>query len=121
MRKKKKFYIPTSIVYVNQKPHIGFALEIIQADVLARYHRLLGEEVLFLTGTDENGMKNVQAAKEAGKTPEDFTEEISKRVRDLTKILNLSNDDFIRTTNKKRHWPTVKRGLAEAKRKRRYL
>lgn len=109
MRKKKKFYIPTSIVYVNQKPHIGFALEIIQADVLARYHRLLGEEVLFLTGTDENGMKNVQAAKEAGKTPEDFTEEISKRVRDLTKILNLSNDDFIRTTDKKRHWPTVKR------------
>ncbi len=107
--KKKKFYIPTSIVYVNRKPHIGFALEIIQADVLARYHRLLGEEVLFLTGTDENGMKNVQAAKEAGKTPEDFTEEISKRVRDLTKILNLSNDDFIRTTDKKRHWPTVER------------
>jgi len=109
MRKKKKFYIPTSIVYVNQKPHIGFALEVIQADVLARYHRLLGEEVLFLTGTDENGMKNVQAAKEAGKTPEDFTEEISKRVRDLTKILNLSNDDFIRTTDKRRHWPTVKK------------
>jgi len=105
----KKFYIPTSIAYTNQRPHIGFALEVIQADVLARYHRLLGEEVFFLTGTDEHGMTNVQAAKEAGKTPEDFTEEISKRVRDLTEILNLSNDDFIRTTDKKRHWPTVKK------------
>ena len=105
----KKFYIPTSIAYTNQRPHIGFALEVIQADVLARYHRLLGEEVFFLTGTDEHGMTNVRAAKEAGKTPEDFTEEISKRVRDLTGILNLSNDDFIRTTDKKRHWPTVKK------------
>jgi len=105
----KKFYIPTSIAYTNQRPHIGFALEVIQADVLARYHRLLGEEVFFSTGTDEHGMTNVRAAKEAGKTPEDFTEEISKRVRDLTEILNLSNDDFIRTTDKKRHWPTVKK------------
>jgi len=105
----KKFYIPTSIVYTNYSPHIGFALEITQADVIARYHRLLGKDVLFVTGTDEHGTKNAQAAKEAGKTPEDFTEEISKRVRDLTKILNLSNDDFIRTTDKKRHWPTVKK------------
>ena len=105
----KKFYISSSIVYTNRNPHIGFALEIIQADVIARYHRILGEEVLFLTGTDENGMKNVQAAKKVGKTPKDFTEEISKRVRGLTKILNLSNDDFIRTTDKRRHWPTVEK------------
>ncbi|MCL0056707.1 methionine--tRNA ligase [Dehalococcoidia bacterium] len=108
-KKKKKFYIPTSIVYTNQKPHVGFALEVVQADVLARYHRLLGEEVLFSTGTDEHGSKVVRAAKELKKTPEDFTKEIAERVRDLTKILNLSNDDFIRTTDKKRHWPTVQK------------
>jgi len=105
----KKFYIPTSIVYTNQKPHIGFALEVIQADVLARYHSLLGEEIFFLTGTDENGMKNVEAAKEAGKTPKDFTEEIVKKVKGLKEVLNLSNSDFIRTTDKKRHWPVVKK------------
>ena len=105
----KKFYIPTSIVYTNQRPHIGFALEVIQADVLARYHRLLGEKVFFSTGTDEHGMKNSQAAKEAGKTPEDFTKEIAKRVKSLREVLNLSNDDFIRTSDKKRHWPTVEK------------
>lgn len=97
----KKFYIPTSIVYTNQKPHIGFALELIQADVLARYHRSLRKEVFFLTGTDEHGMTNVQAAKEAGKTPEEFTEKIARRVKSLKEILNLSNDDFIRTSDKK--------------------
>ncbi|MDP2967181.1 MAG: methionine--tRNA ligase [bacterium] len=105
----KKFYIPTSIVYTNLSPHIGFALEVIQADVLARYHRFLGEEVLFLTGTDENGIKNVQAAKKAGKTPKNFTEEIARKVKSLKGALNLSNDDFIRTTDKKRHWPTVEK------------
>lgn len=105
----KKFYITTSIIYTNAPPHIGAALEFIQADVLARYHRLLGEDVLFSTGTDEHGMKNAQAAKQAGKTPEKFTEEISQEVKSLTKVLNLSNDDFIRTTDKKRHWPTVKK------------
>ena len=104
----KKFYIPTSIVYTNRIPHIGFALEIIQADVLARYHRILGEEVLFSTGTDEHGTKNAQAAKQAGKSPEDFTDEISAEVKKLTKILNISNDIFIRTTDKKKHWPTMK-------------
>ena len=61
---KKKFYITTALPYVNYTPHAGFALEIIQADVIVRYHRLLGEEVFFLTGTDENSLKNVQTAKE---------------------------------------------------------
>jgi len=111
----KKFYIPTSIVYTNRSPHIGFALELVQADVLARYHRLLEEEVFFLTGTDEHGTKNVQAAKEAGKTPEDFTEEIARKVKSLKEVLNLSNDDFIRTSDKKRHWPTVKKIWLELK------
>ncbi len=107
--KKRKFYITTSIAYTNAPPHLGFALEVIQADVLARYNRFLGKEVFFLTGTDEHGTKVARAAKEAGKTPKEFCDEISARFKDLKEILNLSNDDFIRTTDKKRHWPAVKK------------
>ncbi len=105
----KKFYITTSIVYANAFSHIGFALESVQADALARYHRFLGEDVFFLTGTDEHGIKIAKAAKEAGKEPKDFVDEISERVKELKKILNLSWDDFIRTTDKKRHWPAVRK------------
>jgi len=100
-----KFYVTTSIPYVNAEPHIGFALEIIQADVLARYYRKKSAGVFFLTGTDEHGVKIVRAAKAAGKKPQDFTDGIAKKFRDLKKILNLSWDDFIRTSDKKRHWP----------------
>ena len=107
--KNQKFYITTSIIYTNAFPHIGFALESIQADVLARYHRLLNEDVFFLTGTDEHGSKVAKAAKEEGKNPDDFVNGISEKVKDLKGILNLSNDDFIRTTDQKKHWPTVKR------------
>ena len=103
----KKFYITTSIAYTNAPPHIGFALELIQADVLARYHRLLGENTFFLTGTDEHGQKIEKAAKEAKKPPEEFTNKISEKFKELTKVLDISNDDFIRTTDKKKHWPTV--------------
>ncbi len=106
---KKKFYITSSIAYTNAFPHIGFALEVIQADVLARYHRILGEKVFFLTGTDENGLKNAQAAKKVGKTPQEFVDDIAAKFKDLTKTLDLSNDDFIRTTDQKRHWPTVQK------------
>ena len=106
--KNKKFYITTSIAYANAPPHIGYALEIIQADVLARRHRILGEDVFFLTGTDEHGRKVAQAAQKAGKTPKDFTDEISNRFRELAGILNVSNNDFIRTTDQARHWPVVK-------------
>ncbi|MBZ9572589.1 methionine--tRNA ligase [Patescibacteria group bacterium] len=105
----KKFYITSSIVYTNAPVHIGFALEVIQADVIARYHRLLGEDTFFLTGTDEHGAKIAKAAREQGKTPEEFTEELSKKAKDLKGVLNLSNDDFIRTTDQKRHWPGVKK------------
>jgi len=105
----KKFYVTTSIVYTNAPPHIGFAFESIQADVIARYHRLLDEEVFFLTGTDEHGAKVAKAAEEEGKNPKEFVDEISKKVKDLKKTLNLSNDDFIRTTDKKRHWLAVKK------------
>lgn len=102
-----KFYITTSIVYTNDYPHIGYALELCQADVLARYHRLKGDDVFFLTGTDEHGQKIYETAKKAGKTPENFTEEISKKVIELGEILNISNNGFIRTTDKEKHWPGV--------------
>lgn len=106
---EKKFYITTSIAYTNAPPHIGFALETIQADVLARYSRLLGKDVFFLTGTDEHGIKIERAAEKAGKTPEEFTNEISGEFQKLTKVLNVSNNDFIRTTDRKRHWLTVEK------------
>lgn len=102
-----KFYITTSIAYVNASPHLGFALELIQADVLARYHKLKGEEVFFLTGTDEHGAKIARAAEATGKDKQQFVDEISVQFASLTKALNVSNNDFIRTTDQKRHWPAV--------------
>ncbi len=104
---KKKFYITTSIAYTNALPHCGFALEIIQADVLARYHRILGEDVFFLTGTDEHGAKIAKAAQTEEKSPKQLTDEISTKFRSLKQALSLSNDDFIRTTDQKKHWPAV--------------
>jgi len=106
---KNKFYITTSIAYTNSPPHIGFALELIQADVLARYQRSLGKETFFLTGTDEHGVKIARAAEEAVEEPRKFCDKISSKFKDLTKVLNISNDDFIRTTDKKRHWPAVEK------------
>lgn len=105
----KKFYITTSIPYVNAPPHIGFALESIQADVLARYNRSLKKDVFFLTGTDEHGIKVAKTARKEGKEPEEFAKEISSRFQLLKEALNLSNDDFIRTTDQKRHKPTVEK------------
>ncbi len=106
---KDKFYITTSIAYTNAPPHIGFALELAQADVLARYYRLLGREVFFLTGTDEHGIKVQKEAEKNQISPEIFSSQISEKFLSLTKILNISNDDFIRTTDKKRHIPVVER------------
>jgi len=105
---KTRFFLTTAIAYVNAKPHVGFALELIYADVLARYHRLAGDEVAFLTGTDEHGQKIVRRADEAGKTLREFTDEISQTYRTLAKRLDISNTDFIRTTEE-RH----KRSVAE--------
>jgi len=104
---KKSFYLTTSIAYTNASPHVGFALELIQADVIARYRRILGQDTFFLTGTDEHGAKITKAAEKIGKSPKEFTDEISNQFKKLTKVLNLSNDDFIRTTDQKRHWPVV--------------
>ncbi len=101
----RKFYITTAIDYVNDKPHLGHALEKVQADVIARYHRLKGDDVFFLTGTDEHGQKIARAAKGVEKEPQKFVDEVSEKFRSLKDALNLSYNDFIRTSDKERHWP----------------
>jgi len=98
---KKSFFITTAIDYVNAAPHLGHALEKIQADVIARYHRILGEDVFFLTGTDENSLKNVQAAKKENISVKDLVDKNAKKFYELKNVLNLSFDDFIRTSKKK--------------------
>ncbi len=97
----KKFYVTTPIYYVNDVPHIGHAYTTIAADVLARYHRLLGDEVLFMTGSDEHGQKVEQAAKKRGIPPQEHADELVLGFQALWKQLNISNDDFIRTTEER--------------------
>jgi methionyl-tRNA synthetase len=94
------FYITTSIPYVNGEPHIGFGMELLQADVLARYARMEGRNVIFCTGTDEHGGKIAEKATELKLTPHQLTDQMSQKFRDLSKLLNISNDRFIRTTDK---------------------
>jgi methionyl-tRNA synthetase len=94
-----KFYVTTAIPYVNDKPHLGHAMLHMYADVLARYHRQLGDEVLFSTGTDEHGGKIAEKALEAKLSPQEFADKVSQSFRDLLKTLNISNDRFIRTTD----------------------
>jgi len=96
---QKTFYITTTAPYVNADPHIGFALEIIQADVMARYKRLAGFDVAFGFGTDEHGIKIYRKATEAGKSPEEYCDHFAARFDALAKLLNLSTDHFIRTTD----------------------
>src|SRR3989338_4956208 len=96
---QKNYYITTTLPYVNADPHIGFALEIIQADVLARYHRLLGEEVVFNTGTDEHGVKIYRKALEQKKDPQAYCDEYAAKFGALKEALNLSYTNFIRTTD----------------------
>jgi len=96
---KNKFYITTPIYYVNAKPHIGHAYTTIAADVLARFHKIQGDEVFFLTGTDEHGMKIQKKAEEAGKEPQIFVDEISDEFKNLWEKLNIKYDNFIRTTD----------------------
>lgn len=94
----KSYYLTTTLPYVNAKPHIGFALEIIQADVLARYHAHLGEEIFFNTGTDEHGKKIYEKAIEEDKDPQAYTDEYAAKFDELKSALNLSYNHFIRTT-----------------------
>ncbi|MEK9924861.1 MAG: methionine--tRNA ligase, partial [Alphaproteobacteria bacterium] len=95
---KQKYYLTTPIYYVNDKPHIGHAYTTLACDALARFKRLDGFDVCFLTGTDEHGQKVERAALDAGISPQQFTDNVSQNFRDLTASLNFSNDDFIRTT-----------------------
>ena len=103
-----RYYLTTPIYYVTAKPHLGHAYTTIIGDALARWHRLLGEDVHFLTGTDEHGQKVQDYAEAAGKNPQEFVDEIAPLYEQAWKRLNISNDDFIRTTEQ-RH----KIGVAE--------
>src|SRR5919109_1095283 len=94
----EKFYLTTPIYYVNDVPHIGHAYTTIAADALARYKRLAGYDVMFLTGTDEHGIKIERAARERGVSPQEWADTISAQFRALWERLDISHDDFIRTT-----------------------
>jgi len=98
MSQRTPFYITTPIYYINSTPHIGHSYTTIAADCMARYHRLLDEDVFFLTGTDEHGQKVARAAEAEGKTPQAWADAVSAEFRDLWPVLEISNDDFIRTT-----------------------
>ncbi len=99
-----KFYITSAIPYPNGSPHLGFGLEIVLADVLARYHRLRGEDVWFLTGTDDHGLKVFQSAKNEGVDFQEYVDRNSKEFAKLKEVLDISYNDFIRTSDKIRHW-----------------
>lgn len=98
-----KFYITTAIPYVNAKPHIGHILDFVQADVVARYHRQKGEEVLLLSGSDENALKNVQAAEQAGVLVQQFIDKNAQLFLDLAKALGVQFDVFQKGSNPKHH------------------
>ncbi len=106
---KEKVLITTPIYYINDAPHIGHTYTTIAADILARWHRLRGDDVFFLTGLDENSVKTVQAARELGiKDIQKYADSMAKKWKKVWNILNISNDDFIRTTEE-RHKENVKR------------
>ncbi len=97
----KKFYLTTAIDYPSGQPHMGHAYEKIIADSIARWHRMNGEDVFFLTGTDEHGQKIVNCAGKAGVSPEEFVDDMSEKFKRLCRLLKISNDDFIRTTEQR--------------------
>ncbi|MFH0711637.1 MAG: methionine--tRNA ligase [archaeon] len=96
---KQKFYVTTPIYYPNDVPHIGHAYTTIAADVLARWHKLQGDEVFFLTGTDDHGKKIAEAAQKTGKSPKKFTDDLIPKFKDAWEKLNINYDRFIRTTD----------------------
>ena len=103
MTEQKRYFISTSIPYVNAQPHVGHALEFIQTDAYARFHRQIGQDVFFLTGSDENALKNVQAAEAEGITTQELVDRNVVGFQNLLAQLNCSNDDFIRTSIDPRH------------------
>lgn len=104
-----KFYLTTAIAYVNAPPHLGFAMELILSDAIARYKHLMGYETYFLTGTDEHGLKIYETASEKGEDPKTFVDRHAAIFKSLKGILNLSTDDFIQTSDQKRHWPAAQK------------
>lgn len=102
----KKFYLTSAIPYVNAAPHIGHALEFVQTDTIARYHRLLGDDVLTLSGGDENALKNVQAAEKAGVPSQDFVDKNNKLFEALTIKLNARYDVWQKGSDQKHHFPS---------------
>lgn len=101
----KKFYITNSIPYINAPPHIGHALEFVQSDVIARYHKMIGDETLLLCGSDENALKNVQAAEKAGTSVQKFVDQNAKEFQRLAKELNVEFDVFQKGSDQKNHYP----------------
>ena len=99
MAEKEKFYITTAIAYTSRKPHIGNSYEIVLTDAIARYKRLQGKDVFFLTGTDEHGQKIEEYAKAAGVTPKQYVDKVAGEIREICDLLNTSYDKFIRTTD----------------------
>lgn len=97
----KKFYVTTPIYYVNDKPHIGHTYSTMAADILAHYHRMLGKEVMFLTGTDENSQKGVEAAEKTGLDTQTYIDQMAARWQETFDSLGITNNDFIRTTEKR--------------------
>ena len=112
----KNFYITTPIYYPSAKPHMGHAYSSIIADFFARFKKIDGYNVSFLTGTDEHGLKIQRAAEKKGIEPLKFCDEISQTFKDLSKTLNLTNTDFIRTTES-RHKNSVQHLWEELKKK----
>ncbi len=100
-----KFYITTAIPYVNGAPHIGHAYEFVITDVISRYHKILGNKTLFLTGADENALKNVQAAEKLGITTQQLCDQNSQKFKELFEVLNVKYDVFQRSSDQKTHWP----------------
>jgi methionyl-tRNA synthetase len=98
-----RFFITTPIYYINAEPHLGHAYTTLVADVMARAHRLMGDDTYFLTGTDEHGQKVERAAQKAGLSTTAFADRVSQKFRDLLPALNIANDDFIRTTEPRHH------------------
>ena len=95
----KKFYITTAIAYTSRKPHIGNTYEIVLTDAIARYRRMLGDDVFFLTGTDEHGQKIENYANEAGISPQQYVDGVAGEIRAIWDLMNTSYDKFIRTTD----------------------
>ena len=96
---KEKFYITTATAYTSRKPHIGNTYEVVLTDAIARYNRLIGKDVFFLTGTDEHGQKIGQCASECGISPKEYVDKVAGEIKDIWNLMNTSYDKFIRTTD----------------------